>query len=273
MEISKELIGKIGIYCIENIINGKKYIGKSINLYYRLHRHKCDLNKNRHKNPILQNSWNKHGENNFINYVVELCDYNNINEKEEFYINSIGDMNCGIIKDSRIEYSTATRNKMSIAKKNFFANGGINSQAKEIEVYNLSGNYINSFSSIKLASKILNISTSSIHRNINGTYKRAGNFQFKHKNSDKVILSFKKRDYSDIKVKVESKSRYTRESKIFNSILECAKYYNVTPAAIRYHINRKSKFKDKFIIGLVKSCELLETPEKDNQQPSIVEIQ
>ena len=52
-----------GIYCIENIINHKKYIGQSQNVFRRMYNHKNLLRNNKHHNSYLQNSWNKYGEN------------------------------------------------------------------------------------------------------------------------------------------------------------------------------------------------------------------
>jgi len=54
MKISKGFgYKKSGIYCIKNIVNDKFYIGSSIHIYYRLRRHKSDLIKKTHANPIL----------------------------------------------------------------------------------------------------------------------------------------------------------------------------------------------------------------------------
>ena len=75
-----------GIYCIENIVTHKKYIGQSINIYYRWRKHKEALNSNTHDNSYLQNSWNKYGQENFSFYIVEQCGCDQLNEREIYYI-------------------------------------------------------------------------------------------------------------------------------------------------------------------------------------------
>lgn len=66
------------IYRIQNLKTGDFYIGSSVNYNYRKWIHLHDLRKGKHHSPILQNSWNKHGESAFIFGVVE-----EIEEKEE----------------------------------------------------------------------------------------------------------------------------------------------------------------------------------------------
>jgi group I intron endonuclease len=61
----------IGIYSIINKVNGKKYYGGSVDIQKRWNHHKNQLKKQKHPNIILQNSWNKYGENNF-EFKIEL---------------------------------------------------------------------------------------------------------------------------------------------------------------------------------------------------------
>jgi len=91
MEISKELKGKSGIYLLK--INGKIYIGSSVDMYRRLKQHFNHLNKGCHRNKHLQSSWDKYKS---IQYsVVEECSVDTLAEREDYYIEYYNSFNLG----------------------------------------------------------------------------------------------------------------------------------------------------------------------------------
>jgi hypothetical protein len=59
-----------GVYKITNIINGKFYIGSSVNITKRWWEHKKHLKRKIHCNPHLSAAWNIHGEKSFLFEVV-----------------------------------------------------------------------------------------------------------------------------------------------------------------------------------------------------------
>lgn len=89
-----------GVYIIQNIINGKCYVGSSYNIRKRLFWHSNMLENNNHPNKKLQNSYNKHSKINFIFIPLLNCpkEYNHILEQ---WVMDKSDYNCwyNIAKD------------------------------------------------------------------------------------------------------------------------------------------------------------------------------
>lgn len=75
-----------GIYCIENTVNKRKYIGMSRDIKRRWSEHKAELNSHTHANQYLQSAWDKYGKSKFIFYIIELCNEENLSERECYYI-------------------------------------------------------------------------------------------------------------------------------------------------------------------------------------------
>ena len=112
-----------GIYCIENIVNNKKYIGLTNDVARRKREHLNLLRNNRHENQHLQYAWNKYGEASFVFYVVEECSIDMLDEREKYYIAKFlsdnDEFGYNIESGGRVNQIVAeeTRNKLSKALK------------------------------------------------------------------------------------------------------------------------------------------------------------
>lgn len=107
-----------GIYEIQNMRNGKRYIGQSKNLYRRQCSHLTKLKQGIHPNKHLQNAWNKYGEDAFQFHVLEYCPLEKLNLKECFWIdfyqtNRIGyNIRIDPVNNRGVKWSKEHRRKM-----------------------------------------------------------------------------------------------------------------------------------------------------------------
>ena len=115
-----------GIYSILNKIDGKIYIGQSIDVDIRWKQHITDLNKNIHFNSYLQNSWNKYGSDAFEFKLLMACKPRYLNRFERVQIKKFDSTNrekgynLTDGGDSDYTFSDETRKKMSETRKGLF---------------------------------------------------------------------------------------------------------------------------------------------------------
>ena len=65
----------IGVYKITNLVNGKVYIGSSVNIKSRKWKHFYSLSHNKHQNQHLQRAYNKYGKENFSFEILKHIDF------------------------------------------------------------------------------------------------------------------------------------------------------------------------------------------------------
>lgn len=109
----------IGIYQITNLINGKIYVGSSMNLINRKSKH-----KNRVNNTQISRAIQKYGWENFSWEILENCLIENLIEKEQYWLDllqpfkeigyntlKIANSSCGF------KHSEETKKKMSDSRQ------------------------------------------------------------------------------------------------------------------------------------------------------------
>ena len=86
-----------GIYEIQNTVNGKRYIGSSVNIKKRWDAHRSALNRNMNVSIKLQRAWEKYGEVSFEFNIIEIVngDKKELYEREQYYIDLYDSANSG----------------------------------------------------------------------------------------------------------------------------------------------------------------------------------
>lgn len=78
----------MGIYCIRNIKNNKRYIGQSVNLERRYNEHFIDLKNRTHHSIKLQKAYDSESNKDIFQFeIIEFVDYDyELDIREQYYI-------------------------------------------------------------------------------------------------------------------------------------------------------------------------------------------
>lgn len=233
-----------GIYCIENIVNGKNYIGQSKNIKQRWRTHKSALNNNYHNNYILQKEWNEYGEDNFNFYILDECEKHELDSKEIYYIKLFKTFAYDEMSNG---YNLSTGGEHFV-EVNDFTKQKLRESQKSIPILqiNFDGNIVNVWKyGAREASKKLNFSQSCIHACLSGTRKTYKNYiwiKCENYNEDTFDLSY----YVDKNNKITHKKikqydTYGKLLNIWDSAYIAAKTLNIDVSNIIKVCKRKRK--------------------------------
>lgn len=107
----------VGIYSIQNLITGLRYIGSSIKISLRRNNHYSCLRSGTHPNKKLQEAFNTYGEHNLIFSIIEECSEDKLKELEEQYIHRFDSYNNGYNNTDRV--LSSSMQSLSVRQKHW----------------------------------------------------------------------------------------------------------------------------------------------------------
>ncbi len=174
----------IYIYKYENNLNHKIYIGQTVDFKKRCREHlNASINKNhRDYNFPIHRAINIYGINNFTITVIDCCNSKEkANERERYWIKKYNSYQNG--------YNATPGGQDG---------GGYN--GKQVDIYDLNGNYLMSYENAKIAAKELGISYSSLMQVIHNKRTTCKNIQAKFHNDNRKISQFHSRQGGKIPI-------------------------------------------------------------------------
>lgn len=236
----KNLLLKTGVYKISFVGTNNFYIGSSTeNFKGRFRRHLSDLERDRHCNNILTKAFKKYGKPIFS--IVEICDKAKCLEREQYYIdNWTPKYNiCKIAGNtSGIKPSKKQLEKTSI----------------KIDVFDLNGVFLNTYSSIAETSRKLNIHSTRISKIVKEESGKSGNYMFRKSGLYKYLEKYEKLTAYKI-LCYHKNGEFFRE---FKSILEASIILKTDTGNISRNICGKTPYhKDYIFVKYSKNFPLL----------------
>ena len=238
------------IYKIENLVNGKVYIGQTrVGFEKRKKQHIHELKNNIHNNDYMQKSWNKYGKENFKFSIVEECILDKLDELEvkwiAYYKNSVGVYNLDSGGNKNKKFSEYSLKKMSEASKKNWNNPKYSNRLRKIFA-NIHGgkNNINArkvicintgeiFETLNEASKKYNINIQAISKVCTGKYISAGfhsngiPLQFAYYEEGKIYKLKETNGLNEVKKVV-----LTNTGEVFESARKASEKYGLSQGSI-----------------------------------------
>lgn len=207
-----------GIYKIENQINGKIYIGQSVNIEERFKRHKSLKD-----NLVVHKALQKYGVDNFSFSIVELCEIVELDEKEKYWIHYYNSL---------------------IPKGYNMVDGGSNgaglAKSRKVLQYDLQGNFLQEYDSARQAAALTGINNSSISACCRGEISHTKEYQWKYfDDNKKTIFPLEKVIINNFPIlQFDKKGNFIKE---YPSMKEAAEESGASKPVISKVCNHKGK--------------------------------
>lgn len=272
LNILNYIKGKSGIYMWTNKLNGKKYVGSSVDLRRRLLEY---YNVNRllnEKSMPIYVALLKYGYHNFSFTVLDICDIDSLMSREKHFF-EVYSPEYNILKTpgspdrgSGWKHSEATIENMRVAASKTFKSPEFltklskgQSTGIEVEVTDLEAqapNNTTTFHAIRAAARALDIDKRYIEHYIylNQDKPVLGRYTFKlNLNSDNKSLKLISEKVQKTSMKVEVTNVDTQEVTVYSSITAAAKALGYRQPSISLYLkeNRTKPFKGKYLFKLV----------------------
>lgn len=189
---------KSGVYIIINLIDGKYYVGQSLDVYNRLRQHKQDLSQGMHDNPYLQNSFTKHGSSNFSFELLEDYSEEFLLSMEHYWCNLLNSHDrsygynirpthphgkCHHSAETVEKITTKMRNKtkehISKIQESKWKSGSIDKMSLKVRQLK-NGEIIAEFRSLREAERLTGVHRASISRVCLGKESHAKGFKWEY---------------------------------------------------------------------------------------------
>lgn len=215
-----------GIYKITNLINGKVYIGQSIDIKRRWNQHKKigrNLSKDKYSkeyDKVLYRAMRKYGIDSFEFSIIEECDESILYEREQYWISF---------------YESTTADDKGYNLNDGGPGGGNISLMRKTYQYDLGGKFVSEYRSIKDASRAMGLdSDNGAIQNVIGIPGRTScGYQWRYEKFDKIspISSYSK------KKKVAMYDKEGNLVKCFFNAEDAGKCVGRTASAVQHNCN------------------------------------
>lgn len=218
------------IYALLCPIKGDvRYIGKTIHPNKRLMNHIYECKYSKLKNKRL--NWIRKlikDDLKPIFKILKICPLLEFSIYESEYIN--------IYKSKRLTNSDET-GQGNINRSKDSINRQVRKLSKPVYQYDLSGNFIKKYKSVRYAAKILSMSHSNISRSCNGIFKHTGGYIFRYSKTIVNIIQ----EPNAVKKSVQEIDTKKAVIKEWISIMECARDTKIDSGNLSRACNGKIK--------------------------------